>query len=64
MQDSNLRYSTYPKISVLKDHELQQIRDMSLASLQNLHDIHSRVTAHTYDLDAIMHIHQASLRQT
>jgi len=54
-----------PDISVLNDHELQQIRDMPLPNLQRLNDIYSRVTTsqHTYDLDAIMHIHQASLRQ-
>ena len=53
-------------ISVLNDHELQQIRDMPLPNLQRLNDIYSRVTTsqHTYDLDAILHIHQASLRQT
>jgi len=53
-------------ISVLDSHELQQIRDMPLPNLQKLDDIYSRVTAaqHTYDLDAVMHIHQTSLRQT
>jgi hypothetical protein len=51
---------------VLNNHELQQIRDMPLPNLQKLNDIYSRVTAaqHTYDLDAILHVHQASLRQT
>ena len=39
---------------------------MPLPNLQRLNDIYSRVTTsqHTYDLDAILHIHQASLRQT
>jgi len=50
-------------ISVLNNHELQQIRDMPLPNLQRLNDIYSRVTTsqHTYDMDAVMHIHQASL---
>jgi hypothetical protein len=53
-------------ISVLDSHELHQIRDMPLSNLQKPNDIYSRVTAaqHTYDLDAVMHVHQASLRQT
>jgi hypothetical protein len=53
-------------ISVLDSHELHQIRDMPIPNLQTLNDIYFRVTAaqHTYDLDAIMHVHQASLRQT
>ena len=53
-------------ISVLNDHELQQIRDMPLPNLQKLNYIYSQVTTsrHMYDLDAVMYIHQASLQQT
>jgi hypothetical protein len=50
-------------ISVLKDHERELIKDIPLPNLQRLSDIqaHITVTRNTYDVDAILHVHQSSL---
>jgi hypothetical protein len=53
-----------PEISVLNDHERELIKDIPLPNLQRLSDIQAHVTVlrNTYDVDAILHVHQSSLR--
>jgi hypothetical protein len=56
-------------ISVLNDHERQQLKDVSPPNFQGLDELYTRVTEsrHTYELDSFLQAHQASLyreRQT
>jgi hypothetical protein len=58
-----------PDISVLNDHERQQLKDVSPLNLQGLDELYTHVTEsrHTYDLDSFLQAQQASLyreRQT
>jgi hypothetical protein len=50
-------------ISVLNDHERQQLKDVSPLNLQGLDELYTRVTEYrlTYGLDSFQQVHRASL---
>jgi len=52
-------------ITVLDDHERQQLKEIPLPNLQKLDDVYSRVTAskHHYDLDLLLHTYQILILQ-
>ena len=52
-------------ITVLDDHERQQLEEISLSNLQKSDDVYNRVTAskHHYDLDTHLHTYQTSILQ-
>jgi len=52
-------------ITVLDDHERQQLKEIPLPNLQKLEDVSSRDTApkHHYDLDTLLHTYQTSILQ-
>jgi len=52
-------------ISVLNDHEHQQLKEIPLPNLQRLDNVYNRVTVsrHHYDLDSLLHTYQTSLLQ-
>jgi hypothetical protein len=52
-------------ITVLNDHERQQLKEIPLPNLQRLDDVYSRVTAskHNYELDSLLHTYQTSTLQ-
>jgi hypothetical protein len=50
-------------ISVLNDHELQQLKDISPPNLQGINDVYTRVTesSHTFNLDSFIQANQSLL---
>ena len=52
-------------ITVLDNHERQQLKEIPLPNWQKLDDVYSRVTASKrhYDLDTLLHTYQTSILQ-
>ena len=59
------RFYLPDNITILDDHERQQLKEISLPNLKKLDDVYNRVTAskHHYDLDTLLHTYQTSILQ-
>jgi len=50
-------------ISIVTNDEIQQLKDISSAYIQKLHDVHTKVTTlqQTFDVDSLLHIHRTTM---
>jgi len=50
-------------ISIVTNDEIQQLKDISSADIQKLHDVHTKVTTlqQTFDVDSLLHIHRTMM---
>jgi len=49
-------------ITIVTNDEIQQLKDVSPADIQRLHDVHTKVTTlqQTSDVDSLLHIHRTT----
>ena len=49
--------------SIVTNDEIQQLKDISSADIQRLHDVHTKVTTlqQTFDVDSLLHIHRTTM---
>jgi hypothetical protein len=52
-------------ITVATDYEIQQLQSITPTDVQQLHDIHTRMSTvqQTFDMDSLLHVHHTSLIQ-